>query len=122
MDVMNKKSVFIIIAALIIFICHVQYGFAKDPQVGVVLSNNILYFEDIHKAFTRELQVEGIKADIVVQKPAPDRMAWTNAARKFVALEMDADKPYKYHSEVQKKYPPGKMKKTNKKKTNKWNG
>ena len=86
---MNKKSVFIIIAALIIFICHVQYGFAKDPQVGVVLSNNILYFEDIHKAFTRELQVEGIKADIVVQKPAPDRMAWTNAARKFVALEMD---------------------------------
>ena len=32
----------------------------------------------------------------------------------FVALEMDADKPYKYHSEVQKKYPPGKMKKKNK--------
>ena len=39
----------------------------------------------------------------------------------FVALEMDADKPYKYHSEVQKKYPPGKMKKKKKKKKN-WKG
>jgi len=90
MDVINKKSVFIIIVTLFIFFCHVQYGFATDPQVGVVLSNNISYFESIHKAFTKELQVKGIKADIVVQKPAPDTMAWANAARKFVALEMDA--------------------------------
>lgn len=89
MDVMNKKSVLIPVVTLLIFFCYVQYGFAKDPQVGIVLSNNISYFEDIHKAFTQELQVKGVKADIIVQKPAPDIMAWTNAARKFVALDMD---------------------------------
>jgi hypothetical protein len=40
----------------------------------------------------------------------------------FVALEMDSDKPYRYHSEVKKKYPPGKVKNKNKKKKNKWKG
>ena len=29
----------------------------------------------------------------------------------FVTLEMETDKPYKYHNEVQKKYPPGQVKK-----------
>ena len=38
----------------------------------------------------------------------------------YVTLEMNADKPYRYHSEVEKKYPPGKVK--NKKKKKKWKG
>ena len=36
-----------------------------------------------------------------------------------VNIELDTDKPYVYHSEHVKKYPPGQMKKRNKKK-NKW--
>jgi len=36
-----------------------------------------------------------------------------------VNIELDTDKPYIYHSEHVKKYPPGQMKKKNKKK-NKW--
>ena len=44
------------------------------------------------------------------------------AVNDFVALEMNSDKPYKYHSEVKKKYPPGKMKKKNKKNKHKWKG
>jgi len=42
----------------------------------------------------------------------------------FVALEMNSDEPYIYHSEVKKKYPPGKMKIKHKKKKgkNKWKG
>jgi hypothetical protein len=42
----------------------------------------------------------------------------------FVGLEMDVDKPYRYHSEVEKEYPPGKAKKknNNKKDKNKWKG
>ena len=38
-----------------------------------------------------------------------------------VSIELDTDRPYIYHSEHVKKYPPGKMKnKKNKKKKNKW--
>jgi hypothetical protein len=29
---------------------------------------------------------------------------------EFVTLEMESDKPYRYHSEVEKRYPPGKVK------------
>jgi hypothetical protein len=29
----------------------------------------------------------------------------------YVTVEMDTDKPYEYHSEVMKKYPPGQEKK-----------
>ena len=37
----------------------------------------------------------------------------------YITLEMDDDKPYKYHSEVKKKYPPGQKKKKYKKKKKK---
>ena len=33
---------------------------------------------------------------------------------EYVVLEMDDDKPYKYHSEVAKRYPPGQQKKLDK--------
>lgn len=36
----------------------------------------------------------------------------------YVSLELDTDKPYRYHTEHKEKYPPGKTKKKNKK--NKW--
>ena len=36
------------------------------------------------------------------------------AAGEYVALEMDADRPYIYHSDVEKRYPPGQMKKKEK--------
>jgi hypothetical protein len=37
----------------------------------------------------------------------------------FVSLSMNTDRPYIYHGDVKKKYPPGKMKKENEKKGNK---
>ena len=37
----------------------------------------------------------------------------------YVSIEMDTDKPYKHHKEHKTKYPPGQLKKKNKKK-NKW--
>ncbi len=35
-------------------------------------------------------------------------------AEEYVTLEMDADRPYVYHSEVEKRYPPGHFKKKGK--------
>ncbi|MFC1533201.1 hypothetical protein ACFL7M_07550 [Thermodesulfobacteriota bacterium] len=41
--------------------------------------------------------------------------------KDYVTLEMDTDKPYKYDHEVIKRYPPGQLKKKNKKKVkDKW--
>ncbi len=48
------------------------------------------------------------------------------AVGEYVVLEMDDDKPYKFHSDVAKRYPPGQQKKSDKEKgkekgKGKWN-
>jgi hypothetical protein len=43
-------------------------------------------------------------------------------AGEYVVLEMDTDKPYQFHSDVTKRYPPGQVKKLGKEKSKgKWN-
>ena len=42
------------------------------------------------------------------------------AAGEHVALEMDANRPYVYHADVEKRYPPGQLKKKEKGKGKKW--
>jgi hypothetical protein len=42
------------------------------------------------------------------------------AAGEYVALEMNADRPYVYHGDVEKRYPPGQLKKKEKGKGKKW--
>ena len=91
MGLMSKRAVSIIfIITLIIFFFQVQFCYSQDPQVGVLMSGNTAYFREIHNAFTEALKSKGIKAEIALQTPAPDVMAWANAARKFVVLDMDA--------------------------------
>ncbi len=42
------------------------------------------------------------------------------SAGEYVSLDMDADRPYLYHSDVEKRYPPGQLKKKGKGKGKKW--
>ncbi len=42
------------------------------------------------------------------------------SAGEYVSLEMDVDRPYLYHSDVEKRYPPGQLKKKGKGKGKKW--
>ena len=70
--------------------CFSPSTFAAEKTVGVIMTGNISYYKDIHKAFVEGLNQEGLfaqgKVDVVVQTPAPETMAWTNAARKLVAI------------------------------------
>ncbi|NWF92394.1 MAG: hypothetical protein HXY46_05725 [Syntrophaceae bacterium] len=44
------------------------------------------------------------------------------ATGEYVVLEMDTDRPYQFHSDVEKRYPPGQLKKSDKGKgKGKWN-
>ena len=56
-------------------------AFAKT--VGVIMTADIPYYRDIHKALVEEM---GKDVEIVLQKPMPDPMSWTNAARKLVGI------------------------------------
>jgi len=52
--------------------------------IGVIMTADIPYYQDIHKEF-----MEGLDKDIeiVIQKPMPDPMSWMNAARKLVGIK-----------------------------------
>jgi putative ABC transport system substrate-binding protein len=67
-------------------------AFAADKTLGVVMSGNVSYYQDIHRAFVGEMAKEGFdhtKVDTLLQMPSPDPMSWTNASRKLVVAEVD---------------------------------
>lgn len=65
---------------------------AGDKTIGVVLSGNIGYYQDVHRAFTNGLAKEGFdkrKVDTLLQMPAPDPLSWTNAVRKLIVADVN---------------------------------
>jgi len=56
-------------------------------QIGVIMTGNIEYYQKIHDSFLENMGNHTHK--IVVQKPMPDPMSWTNAARKLTAIGSD---------------------------------
>lgn len=66
---------------------------AAEKTIGVIMSGNIGYYQDVHKAFSGSLTREGYdfrKVDVILQMPSPDPLSWTNAARKLVVADVDA--------------------------------
>lgn len=65
---------------------------AAEKTIGVIMTGNIPYYREIHKAFTEGLAAEGVghgEVEIIQQSPNPEPMSWTNAARKLVAVGAD---------------------------------
>ncbi len=63
-----------------------------QTTIGVIMTGDIAYYRSIHEAFVSEMAAQGLgsnQCEILVQKPAPNLMSWTNAARKFVAYDVD---------------------------------
>lgn len=55
------------------------------------MTGDISYYHTMHAGLKDELANQGFGGGVAlpVQKPAPDTMAWTNAARKFVAYDVN---------------------------------
>jgi putative ABC transport system substrate-binding protein len=66
--------------------------FAAEKMVGVIMTGNIPYYREVHKAFTQTLASEGFapgRVTVVMQSPTPEPMSWRNAARKLIAIGSD---------------------------------
>ena len=62
---------------------------AAGKTIGVVMTGNIPYYKDIHKAFSEGLAAEGFgpgSVEVVLQTPTPEPMSWMNAVRKLVNI------------------------------------
>jgi putative tryptophan/tyrosine transport system substrate-binding protein len=63
-----------------------------ELRIGVIMGGDIPYFGEMHNAFVNELNSRlpaGEKVEIILQRPFPDPIAWSNASRKLIAVEVD---------------------------------
>lgn len=84
-----KKIVILTVIFILVSFVSLQ---AAEKTIGVIMTGDIPYYNSIHKDFLDGLSKEGYgtgKVDVYVQKPASELIAWANAARKFVALDVD---------------------------------
>lgn len=80
-------SVFILLASLILPpVC-----FSADNTVGVIMAGDIPYYQELHQAFMARMARGGVLAntEVIVQKPYPDAISLSNAARKLIATDVD---------------------------------
>jgi len=76
----------------ITLVCCAATVEAADKTVGVIMSGNVGYYQEVHKTFVGTLAKEGFdfrKVDTVLQMPSPDPMSWTNSARKLVVADVN---------------------------------
>lgn len=65
---------------------------AGKVLVGVIMSGNISYYDTMHQSFVANLKKRlppGEDVQFILQRPFPDPIAWSNAARKLIAVEVD---------------------------------
>lgn len=65
---------------------------AADMTIGVILSGNVVSYQDMQKSFAATIVEEGFdqrKAGVILQMPVPDALSWTNAARKLVVADVN---------------------------------
>ncbi|GAB4340867.1 MAG: ABC transporter substrate-binding protein [Desulfobulbaceae bacterium] len=64
---------------------------AAKTLIGVVMTADIPYYRDMHSSFQERLAatMPGKEVEYILQRPFPDPIAWSNAARKLIALDVD---------------------------------
>lgn len=60
------------------------FNSAFAAKIGVIMTGDIPYYQNIHQAFLNGIGQGG--HEIVLQKPMPEPMSWTNTARKLTAI------------------------------------
>lgn len=82
------KAAFFTLLLLFLFICN---AVAAEKVIGVIMTGDTSYYSDVHDAFMARLGKKGYaeKVEVFVQKPYPDPISLSNAARKFIAIDVD---------------------------------
>lgn len=63
-----------------------------DKRLGIIMTGDIPYYGAMHEAFVAEINRQtagGEKIEIILQRPFPDPISWSNAARKLIAFDVD---------------------------------
>ena len=81
----------ILLLLFLLFSCPAPSN-AADKALGVIMSGNIEYYQEVHEAFVITLAKEGFDSrmvDTFVKIPSPDLLSWTNAARRLTVADVN---------------------------------
>lgn len=90
MKTLHRPPFKFLLAAL--FVLAAASAVHAEKRIGVIMSGDISYYETIHKSFVATLTQKfagSEKIEIILQKPFPNPISWSNAARKLIAFDMD---------------------------------
>lgn len=91
--VVIRKNAATISAALIFLVLFIfpSVSLSAENRIGIIMTGNIPYYQELHKAFMTRLgrDVISAKTEIIIQNPYPDAISLSNAARKLIAAEVD---------------------------------
>jgi putative ABC transport system substrate-binding protein len=76
----------------VLLVMSASFAGAADKTVGVIMSGNLGYYQEVQKAFAGAIAKEGFdfrKVDTLLQMPSPDMLSWTNSARKLTVAEVN---------------------------------
>ena len=64
---------------------------AHAKTVGIIMTGDIPYYQAVHQVLLDEMSAyfSEQNIEVIIQKPLPNPMSWTNAARKLKALGSD---------------------------------
>lgn len=74
------------------YICIFSATSQAKYRIGVIMTGDIPYYRDMHEAFVANINKSASaveKFEIILQKPFPDPIALSNAARKLIAFDVD---------------------------------
>jgi len=86
----NRNGLVILLIAALSFLLPFS-SYAAEITIGVIMSGDIPYYQEMQSAFMARIAKEGLsaKTEVLVQKPYPDSISLSNAARKLIAAEAD---------------------------------
>ncbi len=92
MSIIKKRAVALSLGILFLVLPLLpSICFSAENTIGVIMPGDLPYYQEAHRAFIARLVREGIsvKTGIIVQKPYPDAISLSNAARKLIATDVD---------------------------------
>ena len=90
MNILSRPLLRILLPVLVVL--AVVQDVHAEKRIGVIMTGDIPYYGEIHKAFIAELTKRfngNEKIEIILQRPFPDPISWSNAARKLIAFDVD---------------------------------
>ena len=76
----------------VLFVLAVAKDLHAEKRIGVIMTGDIPYYVAMHETFVTELnrRIGGSeKIEIILQRPFPNPISWSNAARKLIAFNVD---------------------------------